>query len=203
MTGLPGLILAGGRATRMGGGDKWALQLGGQSLMGRVIARLTPQCSALAINTNGDAGRMSPFGQPVIADTLPGFPGPLAGVLAGLDWAAAQGASALVTVAADTPFFPADLVARLCEAGDFALAASPDQTGVLRSHPTFGLWPVALRDALHAALTSGQRGVGRWAQSQGAVQVAFVSQPFDPFFNINTPGDLALAEALLGDLRTE
>lgn len=192
----PGVILAGGRATRMGGGDKGLRDLHGRPLMAHVIDRLAPQCAALAINANGDPARWSGFGLPVLADDVPDYPGPLAGVLAGLDWAAARGAQAVVTAAADTPFLPRDLVARLAAAGGFALAATADDSGRLRVHPTFGLWPVRLRHDLRAALVAGQRRVAGWALDQGAVQVAFDTLPFDPFFNINTAEDLAAAEAL-------
>lgn len=196
---LPGVILAGGRATRMGGGDKGARIVAGQSLFSRVIARLAPQCAPLAINANGDPSRLVALGLPVLPDGLPDHPGPLAGVLAGLDWAAARGATGIVTVAADTPFFPADLAARLQAAAGpsgLALAASPDETGRLQRHPTFGLWPVALRDDLRDALTGGLRKIVLWTDAHGAGTAAFPSDPFDPFFNVNTPDDIAAAEAL-------
>ena len=194
MTELPGVILAGGKATRMGGGDKGLLRLGGETLLARVIARLEPQCGALALNANGDPARFAGFGLPVLADPLPGHPGPLAGVLAGMDWAADLGAEAVVSVAADTPFFPEDLVARLAAPGGLALAASADEGGRVWRHPTFGLWPVALRHDLRAALGEGLRKIVLWTDLHGAAEVVFPGDP-DPFFNINTPGDLAAAEA--------
>ncbi|MGQ0566887.1 MAG: molybdenum cofactor guanylyltransferase MobA [Gemmobacter sp.] len=200
MTDLPGVILAGGRATRMGGGDKGLRLLGGKPLMSHVIARLAPQCGPLAISANGDPSRLSAFGLPVLPDTIPDFPGPLAGVLAGLDWAATLGTPAVVTAAADTPFLPQDLVARLTAAAGpqgLALAASPDATGTLQRHPTFGLWPVALRHDLRDALASGLRKIVRWTDAHGAGTAVFDAAPFDPFFNVNTPDDLALAERLL------
>lgn len=184
----------------MGGGDKGLLELGGQSLLRRVIDKLAPQCAALAINANGDPARFAGFGLPVLADGLPDYPGPLAGVLAGLDWAASQGASHIVTVAADTPFFPTDLVTRLMAVAGpsgLALAASPDETGKLWQHPTFGLWPVALRDDLREALIGGLRKIVRWTDRHDAGQAVFAATPFDPFFNINTPEDLVRAETLL------
>lgn len=192
-----GVILAGGRATRMGGGDKGALMLGGQSLLARCVARLEPQVGQIVLNANGDAGRFACYGLAVASDPVPGFVGPLAGVLAGMDWAAQRGAEAVVSVAADTPFFPLDLVARLQRAGPLALAASPDPTRGMSRHPTFGIWPVALRDDLRAALDDGLRKVVLWTQQHGAGQAEFASDPFDPFFNINTPEDLIAAEAML------
>ncbi|WP_323035945.1 molybdenum cofactor guanylyltransferase MobA [Pararhodobacter sp.] len=190
---IAGVILAGGRATRMGGGDKALLPVAGRPMLAHVIARLAPQVTALALNANGDPARFADFGLPVLPDPLPDQPGPLAGVLAGMEWAAAQGYTHLLTVAGDTPFLPEDLVARLAKA-EFTLAASPDDTGRLRQHPTVGLWPVTLRESLRAALLRGERKVGRWAAEHGAQSVVFTAQP-DPFFNVNTPDDLTLAEA--------
>jgi molybdopterin-guanine dinucleotide biosynthesis protein A len=200
MTRLPGVILAGGRATRMGGGDKGLRLVSGQSLLDRVIARLGAQCAPLALNANGDAGRFDGLSLPVLSDSIEGFAGPLAGVLAGLDWAARQGAGAIVTAAADTPFFPDDLAARLqAVAGPqgLALAASPDEGGVIRQHPTFGLWPVALREDLRAALQGGLRKIVLWTEAHGAGRALWPSEPFDPFFNVNTPEDIATAERLI------
>lgn len=201
MSDIPGVILAGGKATRMGGGDKGLRVVAGQRLLDRVIGRLAPQCGAMAINANGDPARFAEFGLPVLADSLPDHPGPLAGVLAGLDWAAGLGADAIVTVAADTPFFPADLVMRLQGAAGpsgLALAASPDAEGKLWQHPTFGLWPVALRHDLRAALEGGLRKIVRWTDRHQAGMAEFSSAPFDPFFNINTPDDIAEAERIAG-----
>ena len=201
MTAPLGVILAGGRATRMGGGDKGLRAVGGRRLMDHVLDRLAPQVAGMAINANGDPARLSGFGLPVLADSLPDHPGPLAGVLAGLDWAAGQGADAIVTAAADTPFFPRDLVARLQAAAGpsgLCLAASPDDDGRMQRHPTFGLWPVALRHDLRAALTGGLRKIVLWTDGHGAGTAAFASDPFDPFFNVNTPEDIAIAETLLG-----
>lgn len=192
---VAGIVLAGGRATRMGGGDKALRPLGGQPVLAHVIARLAPQVQALALSANGDPARFAAFGLPVLADPLPGFPGPLAGVLAGLDWAAGRGESALVSVAGDTPFLPPDLVARLQAAGPVALAASP-AGGQMRRHPTVALWPVALREALRAALARGEHKVGRFLAEHGARAAEFAAPP-DPFFNINTPEDLARAQSLL------
>jgi molybdopterin-guanine dinucleotide biosynthesis protein A len=201
-----GVILAGGLATRMGGGDKGLLRVGGLTLLERAIERLRPQVAGLALNANGDPGRFADLGLPVLPDSIPGHPGPLAGVLAGLDWAAEQGAESIVTAAADTPFFPTDLVARLQAAATgpypLALAATPRDGQALKSggrvnrHPTFGLWPVALRDDLRAALKDGLRKVVLWTDRHGGQEALFEAEPFDPFFNVNTPEDLARAEAL-------
>ena len=197
-----GVILAGGLATRMGGGDKGLLQLGGQSLLSRVIERLEPQVAGLALNANGDAARFADFELPVIADSIEGFAGPLAGVLAGLDWAATQGADCIVTAAADTPFFPADLVPRLLLAAEdagttMALAASPHPTRGMLRQPTFGVWPVALREDLRAALKDGLRKVVLWTDKHGAALAPFQATGFDPFFNVNNPEDMKVAETLI------
>lgn len=197
----PGVILAGGQATRMGGGDKGLLSLHGQTLLDRVVERLGPQVAGMALNANGDPARFEALGLPVLPDSVPGFAGPLAGVLAGLDWAADQGAETIVTAAADTPFFPCDLVPRLLlesegMAHPLVLAATPDpKRGTVR-HPTFGLWPVALRDDLRAALADGLRKVVLWTEAHGGREAVFPTGGADPFFNVNTPDDLAQAEAL-------
>ncbi|MEL6621027.1 MAG: molybdenum cofactor guanylyltransferase MobA [Pseudomonadota bacterium] len=194
-----GVILAGGLASRMGGGDKGRLQVAGRSLLGHVIDRLSPQVAGLALNANGDPARFADLGLPVIADSVDGYAGPLAGVLAGLDWAAEQGADAIVTAAADTPFFPCDLVPRLQFATDgmthpLALAATPDPKRGLARHPTFGLWPVALRDDLRAALADGVRKVVLWTDRHDARMAEFPDE--EAFFNVNTPQDLKRAEAM-------
>ena len=188
-----GVILAGGRASRMGGGDKPLLPLGEKTILGHVVDRLAPQVDRLALNANGDPARFAGFGLPVLPDSLPDRPGPLAGVLAGLDWAADEGASHVVTAAGDTPFLPCDLVPQLLAAGGeagLALAASPSGR-----QPTFGLWPVALRDDLRAALEGGLRKVVQWTDRHGAGTAEF---PDDAaFFNVNTPEDLAAAREML------
>lgn len=205
-----GVILAGGRATRMGGGDKGLLPLGSSTILDHVIARFEPQVAALALNANGAPERFAKYGLPVLGDSIEGFAGPLVGVLAGLDWAAEQDAEAIVTVAADTPFFPCDLVARLILAGEgmaypLVLAATPrgaqetksmTGSGLIR-HPTFGLWPVALRDDLRAALTEGLRKVVIWTDKHGGREALFDGAG-DPFFNVNTPEDLEQARDRLG-----
>ncbi|MGB0440798.1 MAG: molybdenum cofactor guanylyltransferase MobA [Paracoccaceae bacterium] len=193
------VILAGGRATRMGGGDKGLRSVQGRPLLDHVLARVRPQVSAIVLNANGDAARFSAYGLPVVPDSLPDYPGPLAGVLAGLDWAAGQGHSHMVSVAADTPFFPTDLVARLqAEAPNgLALAASRGGDGRVWRQPTFGVWPVALRDDLRAALQDGLRKVVLWTDRHGAGQAVFDATQMDPFFNVNTPEDLAQAQQML------
>ena len=197
-----GVVLAGGLATRMGGGDKGLLPLGAGTLLSHVIDRLAPQIADMALNANGDPDRFADLGLPVLADSIEGYAGPLAGVLAGLDWAAERGAEAIVTAAADTPFFPADLVPQLLLAAEgmthpLVLAATPDpKRGTVR-HPTFGLWPVALRDNLRGALHDGLRKVVLWTDTHAGREAVFPVDPFDPFFNVNTPDDLEKAKALL------
>lgn len=197
---IPGVILAGGLSSRMGGGDKCLLSLGSETLLQQVIARLRPQVSAMVLNANGDASRFADYGLQVVADGIDGYAGPLAGVLAGLDWAAAQGADHIVSVAADTPFFPTDLVQRLNTgrgSAPLALAASIDPKRGQVRQPTFGLWPVALRDDLRAALQDGLRKVVIWTDKHGGTEVLF--EPVngqEPFFNVNTPEDLAIARQM-------
>lgn len=200
MTKPLGIILAGGRATRMGGGDKGLKRIGGVPLLDRVIERLSPQVAQLALNANGDPSRFDTYGLPVLPDSLPNHPGPLAGVLAGMDWAAERGFDAIVTAAADTPFFPADLVAQLQAAAGpsgLALAASRQPDGRVMRQPTFGLWPVALRDDLRTALQDGLRKIVIWTDGHQAGQAVFDVDGFDPFFNVNTPEDIDEAERLL------
>jgi molybdopterin-guanine dinucleotide biosynthesis protein A len=193
------VLLAGGLARRMGGGDKPMRQIGDRSILERVIARLKPQCGELILNANGDPARFARFGLPVIPDTVEKFPGPLAGILAALDWAAAHrpGVSIVLSAAADCPFLPRDLVARLHQAllnedAQLAVAASGGQ-----SHPVIGLWRVALRDELrHALVQDDIRQVGRWTARYKLATVAWPTAPLDPFFNANTMEDVAEAERL-------
>jgi molybdopterin-guanine dinucleotide biosynthesis protein A len=209
MTKPLGVILAGGQATRMGGGDKGLLPLDDRLILAHVIDRLAPQVGAMALNANGDPARFAAFGLPVLPDPIPGFAGPLVGVLAGLDWAAGQGADSIVTVAADTPFFPTDLVAHLTDvavgmAHPLVLAATPrgdtetksmSGSGLIR-HPTFGLWPTALRHDLRAALLDGLRKVVIWTDKHHGREAVF-DDTSDPFFNVNTPEDLDAARRRL------
>lgn len=194
-----GVILAGGLGTRMGGGDKPLREIGGQSILARVIDRVAPQCNALIINANGDPARFADFGLPVVADSVPGHPGPLAGVLAGMDRAATHhpGTDWVLSAAGDCPFLPHDLVARLQAArietgADLAVATSG-----AHYHSVIGLWRVALRESLRQALTVDKvRKIKLWTHRYRIVEVAWPTDPVDPFFNANRPEDLARAEEL-------
>jgi molybdenum cofactor guanylyltransferase len=196
---LPGVLLAGGLARRMGGGDKPMRQIGGRTILERVIARLKPQCSELILNANGDPGRFARFELPVISDTVENFPGPLAGILAALDWVATNrpDVSLVLSAAADCPFLPRDLVARLRQAlseqdAQLAVAASGGQ-----SHPVIGLWSVALRDELrHALVQEDVRKIDRWTARYRLATVTWPTEPLDPFFNANTMDDITEADRL-------
>jgi molybdopterin-guanine dinucleotide biosynthesis protein A len=214
-----GIILAGGLSRRMfpvardgacadlHGGDKGLLALGGKSMLAHVIERLRPQVGAIALNANGDPARFAEFGLPVVADTIEGFVGPLAGVLAGILWARQHAPAArwVATVSADAPFVPADLVARLraaVEARGNAIAIA--QSGG-ELHPVIGLWPVCLAEDLDAALRGGLRKVLAWTDKHGTVSVAFehldiAGTKIDPFFNANTPDELAEARRLMAQM---
>ncbi len=195
-----GVLLAGGRAKRMGGGDKGLRALGGRPIMDYIVERTRPQVAALLINANGDATRFAEYGLPVVPDVIGDFAGPLAGVLTGLEWAAknAPGRPWVASFATDAPFVPADLVERLSaavetEGGDMACAASAG-----RAHPVFGLWPVALAaDLRRAMIEEDMRKIDRWTVRYNLIMVDFPDVPFDPFFNINAPDNLAEAEKLL------
>jgi len=195
-----GVLLAGGQSRRMGGGDKTLRVLDGVSLLERVIARLQPQVDALVLNANGDPARFAEFALPVVADSVPDFAGPLAGVLAGLDWAAVHrpDCAFIASVATDAPFLPVDLVARLTAAhkaaeADLACAASAG-----RAHPVFGLWPLRLREDLRRAIVDDRiRKVDEWTARHRLVTVPFADRPIDPFFNANRPEDLEAAAELL------
>lgn len=196
---IPGVLLAGGLARRMGGGDKPMRTIGGRTILARAIARLEPQCDGLILNANGDPTRFAAFGLPVIADGVADFPGPLAGILAALDWAAVNrpDVSLVLSAAGDCPFLPRDLVSRLHDAlvkenADLAVAASDGQ-----SHPVIGLWSVRLREQLRHALTVEDiRKIDRWTARYRLATVTWPVTPLDPFFNANTVDDIAEAERL-------
>lgn len=197
-----GVILAGGQSRRMGGGDKALLELGGQSVLGRVIDRLEPQVDMMVINANGDPARFAGFNLPVVADSVEGFAGPLAGVLAGMDWAHDQDADYIVTVAADTPFFPPYLLvglqmAREAEDSSLVMAVTPDPVRKIARHPTFGLWSLSLREDLRRSLEGGVRKVIDWTKPHGCTEMVFNFDGGDPFFNVNTPDDMAMAQTML------
>ena len=196
---IPAVLLAGGLARRMGGGDKPMRRIGDRTILERVIARLKPQCGELILNANGDPARFAEFGLPVIADTVADFPGPLAGILAALDWTAANrpGVTFILSAAADCPFLPRDLVARLDAArgeedAQLAVASSGGQ-----SHPVIGLWNVGLRDELRQALVvEDVRRIDRWTARYKLATVSWPTTPLDPFFNANTMDDIAEADRL-------
>ncbi len=194
-----GAVLAGGLSRRMGGGDKTLRQIGGRSMLSRIIERLAPQCAGLILNANGDPARFGAFGLPVVADDVAGFAGPLAGVLAALDWAASHRPewSWVVSVSADAPFLPRDLVARLHAGRGAAGAALACGASGGQRHPVVGLWPVALRAALRRALVEEDvRRVDRWTARLALAAVEWPSAPVDPFFNVNAPEDAIEAERL-------
>jgi molybdopterin-guanine dinucleotide biosynthesis protein A len=196
-----GIILAGGLARRMGGADKPLVQVQGQSMVARVVAKLRPQTAACVLNANGDPDRFAGVGLPVIADDLPGFPGPLAGVLAALDWCAMHrpDLSWAVSVAADQPFLPDDLVGRLhaCRIRSGAALVQAGSGG--RTHPVNALWPVDVRAELRQALVhDDMRKMGRIMERFGAATEWWDATAIDPFFNVNRPEDVAFAETLAG-----
>jgi molybdenum cofactor guanylyltransferase len=195
-----GLVLAGGLARRMGGGDKAFLNIGGQTILQRALSRFRPQCTGIVLNANGDPKRFSDYDFPVVADDIPDFAGPLAGILAGLDWAAKHqsGIEWIASVPGDCPFVPRDLVtrlhaARISENQKLACARSGEWR-----HPVVGVWPVSLRaDLRHALMDEGLHKIEVWTRRHGVAIAEWPDKPVDPFFNVNTPEDLAKAEALV------
>jgi len=196
-----GLILAGGLARRMGGGDKAKIEIGGVSILDRVLATLSGQCAGIVINANGDPKRFAECGVPVVPDNVEGFVGPLAGILAGLDYLAAQdnGIEWMLSVPGDCPFLPEDLVERLHQARRKMGAGVPlacARSGEWR-HPVVGLWPVALREDLRHALTvEDLRKIEVWTARHGIAVADWPTEPVDPFFNVNTPDDAKRAQEL-------
>lgn len=202
------MILAGGRGRRMGGPGKPFVRLAGRSLIDHVIARVAPQVSALAVNAADDAADLAGLGLPVVPDVTEGgriesFAGPLVGILSGLEWAAAQARDIgwMAVFPADTPFLPADFVARALaalEAGDAEVAVA--ESGG-RVHPTVSLWPVAMRDRLRRLIVDdGVRRADRLLDAFRTVRIVYPAGPADPFVNVNTPEDLAAAERLLAEI---
>jgi len=194
-----GLVLAGGLARRMGGGDKARLSIGGATILQRALARIGPQCEAVILNANGDPSRFADTGLAVVPDSIPDFAGPLAGILAGLDWAAANAPRCawLLSVPGDCPFLPKDLVARLHEARLKAGAPLACARSGEWRHPVVGLWPVDLREDLRRALIDdGLRKIEIWTARHGVAIADWPPAPVDPFFNVNTPDDAARAESL-------
>jgi molybdopterin-guanine dinucleotide biosynthesis protein A len=194
-----GLILAGGLARRMGGGDKARIRIGNATILERVVERLAPQCGRIIINANGDPARFADTGLMVVADSIPDFAGPLAGILAGLDWTAANvpGCEWLASVPGDCPFVPRDLVTRLHEARTAAgVPLACARSGEWR-HPVAGLWPVSLREDLRRAISDeGLRKIEVWTERHGIALANWADTPVDPFFNVNTPDDAARAEEI-------
>jgi molybdopterin-guanine dinucleotide biosynthesis protein A len=200
MSRCVGILLAGGLARRMGGGDKALRKLGGIPLLAHAIAALRPQCEGLVLNANGDPERFGGFDLPIVADDVPGFMGPLAGVLAGLDWIAAHrpDVASAISVPADAPFLPGELAARLMDAGanDNALIACA-RSGE-RTHQAVALWPVSIRfDLRRALVVEDVRKVDAFLQNYSRAIVEWPTLPYDPFFNANYPADLAAAETII------
>lgn len=189
-----GVIIAGGRSSRMGGVEKVFIEIGGKTILDRLIERIGPQVDRLAINANGDATRFQATGLAVIPDLSVGVQTPLAGFHAALHWANAAGFDRLITIPSDAPFLPRDLVGRLASKQKTAIAASNEQ-----DHYLTGLWPVALSGALDEAIKAGMLRVRDWASHVDAATVEWSVHPFDPFFNVNTPEDLARAQAIAAE----
>lgn len=197
-----GLVLAGGLARRMGGGDKALIRVGGETILARALDRIGPQCAGIVLNANGDPARFGFTGLPVVADDVKGFAGPLAGILAGLDWVAANvpGIDWVVSVPGDCPFLPRDLVARLHGArADDGVPLACARSGEWR-HPVVGLWRIDLRQDLRRALVEEDlRKIEIWTARHGIALAEWPAAPVDPFFNVNTPEDAALAEQIARD----
>ena len=194
-----GVILAGGLARRMGGGDKTLIKLHGRPILSWIIERVAPQVSRLILNANGELARFEPFGLPIVADSVPDFAGPLAGILAALEWTAtnAPGTRWVASFAGDAPFIPHDIVARFEQAQIAAKAALVCAASGGRTNPVCGLWRVDLAgDLRHALIEDDLHKIDAWTARYPLTVVEFPAQPVDPFFNINRPEDLAQAESL-------
>lgn len=200
MSGIAGVLLAGGQARRMGGGDKPMRELGGRPILDRIIERVGPTVAPLILNANGELSRFADYDLPVVPDVVEGFAGPLAGILTGLEWVAANAPECdwLVSYATDAPFVPVDLAERLMqgveeEGADIGCAMSAGRT-----HPVFGLWPLRLREELrHALVDEDERKIDAWTARYKVAHVEFPAEPIDPFFNVNRPENLEEAERLL------
>ena len=193
-----GVILAGGQAQRMGGIDKGRLKIGDASILEIIIKCLNFQLDKIVLNANGDLTRFSDLEIDVIPDTVKGYVGPLAGILSGLRFAEQNGFSSILTVASDTPFFPVDLLSKLSNVSPqqsalISIAATKQKDKLIR-HPTFGLWSVSLADDLEKNIHAGLRKIVLWADKHSAKTILFPSSEYDPFFNINTQGDLEEAQ---------
>ncbi len=195
------VLLAGGQGSRMAtdgqGPDKPLRRLAGRPLLAHAIDRVRPQVEAMVLNANGDPARFATFGLEVVPDDVPDQPGPLAGILSGLRWAARQGATDVLSIATDTPFLPPDLATRLHAARTAAGVPLACAGSCGWTHPVIGLWPVSLADALEADLRAGTRKIDSWTARHGIAVADFPAHPFDPFFNVNRPEDLAEAERIL------
>jgi len=198
MSRVTGVLLAGGSAQRMGGGDKCLRSLGGRPLLTHVMESMAPQVEELILNANGDGERFEPFGLPVVSDSFPCLAGPLAGILAGMEWLRAHrpGVDLLISAPADGPFVPGNLVSRLLVGKGAARIVCARSGG--RSHPPIALWDVTLAEDLRRAMEDeGMRKIDRWTARYPILHVDWPNEPFDPFFNVNRPEDLTRAETLL------
>lgn len=195
-----GVILAGGRAQRMEGRDKAFIVLDGAPILTHVAKHFAPQCLATVISANGDPSRFKTFQLPVVPDTIPDHPGPLAGILAALEWVAKHHPSVdwVASVTVDAPFIPDDFVLRLHEARSSRRAELAIAQSAERNHPACALWPVSSSASLRQAIQAeGLRKVGAWVARHDTGTAVWPSHPVDPFFNINTPEDLKLAQSLI------
>jgi molybdopterin-guanine dinucleotide biosynthesis protein A len=195
---IAGCIIAGGQSRRMGE-DKARLELGGSALIERAIRRLTPQVACLIINAHEGSADFENHGLPVVRDLAGDRKGPLAGILAAMRWAEKNDIAWIVTIAVDTPFFPRDLVSRLAEAAQDKELACASSAG--RLHPVFGLWKASLAQELERQIENGLRSVRQWVGLHDAGIAQWPAEPYDPFFNINSPADMAVALGIETEFR--